>query len=151
MLLGERRRPGGHGPEVYALWEDTVVAFMAPRSGKTSALGVPFVLPAPGPVIATSIKADLWASTAVPRAGRGEVWLFDPQVITGHLQTWWWDPLAGLATVEAAHRIAAHFVLTVDDGMRTDLWGPAAQELLCALLLAAATSGRTLGDVSLAG
>ena len=31
--------------------------------------------------------------------------------------------------------------------MKKDLWGPAAQDLLCALLLAAASSGRTLRDV----
>lgn len=148
LLLGGLTWPGRSGPEVYASWEDTVVAFMAPRSGKTTALGVPFVLSAPGPVIATSIKADLWAATAALRAEHGGVWLFDPQAITGQPQTWWWDPLAGLASVEAAHRIAAHFVLTVDDGMRRDLWGPAAQDLLCALLLAAAASGRTLRDVA---
>ena len=44
--------------------------------------------------------------------------------------------------------MASHFVLTVDDGPARDLWGPAAQELLCALLLAAAASGRSLRDVS---
>jgi type IV secretory pathway TraG/TraD family ATPase VirD4 len=36
----------------------------------------------------------------------------------------------------------------VDDGRQKDLWGPAAQELLCALVLAAAgASGRSLRDV----
>jgi type IV secretory pathway TraG/TraD family ATPase VirD4 len=44
--------------------------------------------------------------------------------------------------------MAAHFVLTVADSRRRDLWGPAAQELLCALLLAAASSARSLRDVS---
>src|SRR5260370_21954654 len=125
-----------------------LIASMAPRSGKTSALGVPQGLSAPGPVVATSIKAALWAATAEARAETGRVWLFDPQAITGLRQEWWWNPLAGLATVEAAHRMASHFVLTVDDGTRRDLWGPAAQDLLCALLLAAATSGRPLRDVS---
>ena len=74
------------------------------------------------------------------------MWLFDPQRITGSRQRWWWNPLAGLATVEAAHRLAAHFVLTVDDNTRRDLWGPAAQDLLCALFLAAASSGRSLRE-----
>src|SRR6266487_3193209 len=53
-----------------------------------------------------------------------------------------------MTTVEAAHRMAAHFVLTVADGRRRDLWGPAAQELLCALFLAAAASARSLRDVA---
>ena len=120
---------------------------MAPRSGKTTALSIPYVLSAPGAVVATSNKADLWAATAQLRAESGStVWLFDPQRITGGGQRWWWNPLAGLATVEAAHRIASHFVLTIDDSTRRDLWGPAAQDLLCAVLLAAASSGRSLRE-----
>ena len=120
---------------------------MAPRSGKTTALSIPYVLSAPGAVVATSNKADLWAATAQLRAQAGStVWLFDPQRITGSRQRWWWNPLAGLATVEAAHRLAAHFVLTVDDNTKRDLWGPAAQDLLCALFLAAASSGRSLRE-----
>jgi type IV secretory pathway TraG/TraD family ATPase VirD4 len=149
LVLGDLMQPAGRGPALYASWEDTIVAFMAPRSGKTTAMGVPYVLSAPGPVVATSIKADLWAATAQPRAARsGKAWLFDPQHIACQPQEWWWDPLRGLATVEAAHRMAAHFVLTVADGRQRDLWGPAAQELLCALFLAAAASGRSLRDVA---
>jgi type IV secretory pathway TraG/TraD family ATPase VirD4 len=153
LELGRLLRPGRQaatGPAVFASWEDTVVAFMAPRSGKTTAQAIPFVLSAPGAVIATSNKADLWAATAALRgAGTGgQVWLFDPQQITHQPQNWWWDPLAGLATVEDAHRLAGHFVLTVADEHRRDLWGPAAQDLLAALFLAAATSGHTLHDVA---
>src|SRR6202043_1951265 len=48
--------------------------------------------------------------------------------------------------VETAHRLASHFVLTVEDPAKRELWGPAAQTLLTALYLAAATSGRTLND-----
>jgi type IV secretory pathway TraG/TraD family ATPase VirD4 len=149
LVLGRLLRPGGRrGPEVLASWEDTVVAFMAPRSGKTTALAIPFVLSAPGAVIATSNKPDLWAATAQLRARTGRVWLFDPQRITHQPQAWWWDLLAGLATVEDAHRLAGHFVLTVADESRRDLWGPAAQDLLAALFLAAASSGHTLHDVA---
>jgi len=147
LLLGDLKRPAGRGPALFASWEDTITAFMAPRSGKTTALSIPYVLSAPGAVVATSNKADLWAATAQLRAGSGStVWLFDPQRITGSQQRWWWNPLAGLASVEAAHRLAAHFVLTVDDNTKRDLWGPAAQDLLCALFLAAASSGRSLRE-----
>ena len=147
LLLGDLKRPSGRGPALFASWEDTITAFMAPRSGKTTALSIPYVLSAPGAVVATSNKADLWAATAQLRAQAGStVWLFDPQRITGSRQRWWWNPFAGLATVEAAHRLAAHFVLTVDDNTKRDLWGPAAQDLLCALFLAAASSGRSLRE-----
>ena len=147
LLLGDLKKPAGRGPALFASWEDTITAFMAPRSGKTTALSIPYVLSAPGAVVATSNKADLWAATAQLRTESGStVWLFDPQRITGTRQAWWWNPLAGLATVEAAHRLASHFVLTVDDSSRRDLWGPAAQDLLCALFLAAASSGRSLRE-----
>ena len=56
LLLGRLQQPGGDGPDLYASWEDTLLAFMGPRSGKTTALGIPYVLSAPGPVVATSIK-----------------------------------------------------------------------------------------------
>ena len=149
LALGELLRPGGRrGPGVFASWEDTVVAFMAPRSGKTTAQAIPFVLSAPGPAIATSNKSDLWAATAALRGAAGLVWLFDPQRITRQPQAWWWDLLAGLRTVEDAHRLAGHFVLTVADEHRRDIWGPAAQDLLSALFLAAASSGHTLHDVA---
>ena len=149
LALGQLMQPGGRsGPTVFASWEDTVVAFMAPRSGKTTAQAIPFVLTAPGAVIATSNKSDLWAATAALRAASGRVWLFDPQRITHQPQAWWWDLLRGLRTVEDAHRLAGHFVLTVADENRRDLWGPAAQDLLAALFLAAASSGHTLHDVA---
>jgi len=64
---------------------------MAPRSGKTTALSIPYVLSAPGAVVATSNKADLWAATAQLRAQAGStVWLFDPQRITGSRQRVHW-------------------------------------------------------------
>jgi type IV secretory pathway TraG/TraD family ATPase VirD4 len=151
LVLGDVLLPGDRsGPTLFASFEDTVVAFMAPRSGKTTTQSIPHVLSAPGPVIATSNKADLWSAIATVRANRtsGKIWLFDPQHITYQPQDWWWNPLAGLSTVEDAHRLAGHFVLTVDDGQKKDLWGLAAQDLLCALFLAAATSGRSLHHVA---
>src|ERR1022692_4848148 len=46
-------------------------------------------------------------------------------------------------------RPPSHFVLTVEDPGRRDLWGPAAQTLLTCLFLAAATSGRTMHEPAL--
>ena len=97
----------------------------------------PRTSPTPGP-----------ATSALRAQETGErVWTFDPQRIAHAPQSWWWNPLRGLDTVEEAERLAGHFVLTVDDERSKDIWGPAAQELLAALLLAAKVSGGTLGDV----
>jgi type IV secretory pathway TraG/TraD family ATPase VirD4 len=139
----------GAGPVLYSSWEDVVLAYMAPRSGKSTALAIPAVLSAPGAAIATSNKADVWAATAVIRANETSqrVWTFDPQHIAWASRTWWWDPLSDLTSVEEAERFAGHFVLTVDDERSKDIWGPAAQELLAALLLAARGCGGTMHDV----
>ena len=148
LLLGHLKLPRGRGPALYASWEDTTIAVMAPRSGKTTALAIPSVLSAPGPVAATSVRADLWAATSQLRASAGGTcWVFDPQRVTGTPRSWWWNPLGGLATKEAATRLAAHFVVFVEDDSRRDIWGPAAKDLLCALFLAAGSCGRTLRDV----
>ena len=148
LALG-RLGSGHHGRVLFSSWEDVVLAYMAPRSGKSTALAIPAVLSAPGAVIATSNKADVWSATAAIRADETHqrVWTFDPQRIAWAPQTWWWDPLADLTSVEEAERLASHFVLTVEDERSKDIWGPAAQELLAALMLAARACGGTMHDV----
>ena len=149
LLLGRLKQPAGDGPRLFASWEDTLLVFFGPRGGKTTSLGVPYVLSAPGPVVATSVKADLWAVTVELRAASGSrTWTFDPQAVTAAGRRFWVDMLAGLNSVEAANRMAGHFVLTIDDASKKDIWGPAAQDLITSLLLAAASSSRTLHAVS---
>jgi type IV secretory pathway TraG/TraD family ATPase VirD4 len=150
VLLGRLRSRRGSGAELRASWEDVVLAVMAPRAGKTTALAVPAIIDAPGPVVATSNKADLWAATASVRArdSGAPVWVFDPQRITGVDRTWWWNPLRGVTTVEEAHRLAGHFIQEVRAGQGDrDFWTSAALDLLTGLLLAASLSGRGLDEV----
>jgi len=80
----------GRAP-VYKFWEDVAVVFMGPRSNKTSAIAVPGILSAPGAVVATSKKPDLWMLTAALRAEVGDVYVLDPQRIAFVPQTWWWN------------------------------------------------------------
>jgi type IV secretory pathway TraG/TraD family ATPase VirD4 len=139
-----------NGPVLRATWEDVLLAVMAPRAGKTTALAVPAILGAPGAVIATSNKSDLWAATAALRADTtGEtVWTFDPQHVVHGAQTWWWNPLGAVDNVEEAYRLAGHFVQEIrGERLDRDFWSQAAHDLLTSLLLAAATSGRTLSSV----
>jgi type IV secretory pathway TraG/TraD family ATPase VirD4 len=145
--LGRLRRGG---PLLRASWEDVVLAICAPRSGKTTCLAVPAVLDAPGPVIATSNKADLWTHTALLRGqDTGEqVWTFDPQRVTRGEQSFVWDALAGISTVADARRLAGHFIQevrrTADQG---DFWDRDAEDLLTGLLLAAALNRSPLSQV----
>jgi type IV secretory pathway TraG/TraD family ATPase VirD4 len=148
VLLGSHRRRRGTGPRMYAGWEDVLLAIMAPRSGKTTALAVTAVLNAPGAALATSNKGDLWATTAADRTEHGTVWTFDPQQITHTPQTWWVDLLAAVETVEDALRLADHFVqeIRTQEG-NDDFWAKGALDLLASLILAAAVSTGSLDSV----
>ncbi|WP_067819977.1 type IV secretory system conjugative DNA transfer family protein [Actinomadura kijaniata] len=145
MLLGELEPDG---LELRASWEDVILAFMAPRSGKTTALAVPMALRAPGAVLLTSIKPDVYAVTRAARARRGTVWVFDMQGIAHTQQGMWWDMLAQARTLEGARRLAGHFITaSVDAASRRDFWFSAAGNTLTALFYAAACTGRTVNDV----
>ena len=140
-------RLGRH--DLFAAEEDVLLHIAGPRSNKTSALVVPAVLSAPGPLIATSNKVDLHILTCGLRAQVGRVFIFDPQHIAGVAQTWWWNPLAAIRDVSDAHHLVAHFSHTVGAGHeRADpYFTKGAERLLAQLCLAAAVSGHHLRDV----
>ena len=141
------------GRPAYMSWEDVALVIMGPRSNKTSAIAVPTVLSAPGLVVATSNKADLWALTSGMRGNAGPVWTFDPQRIAHAEQTWWWNPLRSIADadpaerVEAAARLAGHFVGTIAGERKDPFFHAAAEQVLTATLLAAALSGGSMRQV----
>ncbi len=133
------------GRDVRMSWEDVALIIMGPRSNKTSALAVPAVRTAPGLAVATSNKADLWALTSGSRAELGPVWVFDPQDIAYHPQRWWWwDPLRAIREVpdphrvEAANRLAGHFMATIGGTRRDPFFHAAGEQVLTGTLLAAA-------------
>jgi type IV secretion system protein VirD4 len=132
------------GRDVFMSWEDVALIIMGPRSNKTSALAVPAVRTAPGLAVATSNKADLWALTSGSRAELGPVWVFDPQDIAYHPQQWWWDPLRAIREVpdphrvEAAARLAGHFMATIGGTRRDPFFHAAGEQVLTGTLLAAA-------------
>src|SRR3954447_16351064 len=72
-----RRQALGRRP-LYATLEDVVLAVAPPRSGKTAWLGGA-VIDAPGAVVATSTKTDLYEYTGLLRALRGPVHVFNPE------------------------------------------------------------------------
>ncbi|NKT91638.1 type IV secretory system conjugative DNA transfer family protein [Rhodococcus hoagii] len=73
-----------------------MVALAGTRMGKTVAIAVPAVLSAPGAVIVTTNKPDLYPLTRGGRERFGQVWVFDLQGVTGTEQmNFWWNPLRG--------------------------------------------------------
>lgn len=141
------------GEDVWMSWEDVALIIMGPRSNKTSAIAVPSVLSAPGLVVATSNKADLWALTRGLRGNAGPVWTFDPQQIAYAEQTWWWNPLRSIRDapeanrVEAAARLAGHFMSTIGGTRRDPFFHAAGEQVLTGTLLAAALSGKSIRKV----
>ena len=123
-----------------------------PRSGKTTALVIPNVLAAPGPVVATSTKLDVLSATLAERQRVGRCWLLDPtgtvRVPLGVTPIRWspvcaaarWDDslvsaraMVGASRPQARAGEAAH-------------WTERAEALLAPLLHAAACAG---GDMAL--
>ena len=147
LALGHVDTGNGPGPMVYAGWEDVVLAVMAPRSGKTTSVAIPAICSAPGAVVATSNKLDILYTAALRQKITGvPPWVFDPQGVARTPQTWWWDPLDAVTTVEEAERLAGHFIAEVEDE-KDSIWSKSATELLSGLLLAANLTRSTITQV----
>jgi type IV secretion system protein VirD4 len=127
-----------------------VIALGPTQSHKTAGLAVPSVLEWDGPVLAASVKSDLVRATVDQRWGRGEVYLYDPVGVTG-LDRNTWSPLARCGTWHGAYRMAQALVGAGRAGGHAtpdaDFLANMAPTLLAPLLLAAAVSGRSMGDV----
>jgi len=139
-----------HNQTLYGSHEDMHVDIWGPRTGKTTSRAVPAILNAVGPVLVTSNKRDVVDATRDPRATAGQVWVFDPQGISGEsAQRWWWNPLSYVTDEVKAAKLAEHFASgSRDPSARTDAYfDPAGQDLLAALLLAAALDQRPITDV----
>jgi type IV secretion system protein VirD4 len=141
------RFPQGPGP-VIASHEDVGSMICGPRANKTSAVVVPAILTAPGPLITTSNKPDTYILTAIGRRRLGRVFVGDPQGIVGAEQDWWVDLLDGIEDMADALEVAQHFTSTVtSENDSQPYFGKGAQRLLAQLMLAAAVSGGHLREV----
>ena len=136
------------GPELRGSDEDTVLAVMAPRAGKTTATAVPIMLEAPGAALLTSNKADAYAITKRARERVGTVLTLDPQGVAHAEREMWVDLPADARTIEGAQRLSGHFTTAAADAAgKMDFWTQAARNTLTALFHAAAISGGTVADV----
>ena len=122
------------------------------QSGKTTGLAVPAILEWPGPVVATSTKGDLLADTLAWRATLGPVHVFDPAATTPYERAGW-SPLAGCETWPGAMlrswELAMAGKAAVGGTMSLgDFWFASAAKALGPYLLAAAGTGRDMGDVA---
>lgn len=139
------------GERLYASFEDTCVDIWGSRAGKSSTRAIPVILTAPGAVLATSNKPDLVSVCAKVRALVGNVLVFDPQGICGHVTspTVFFNPLASVKTIEDARDVARIFEETTAeaDAKKDAFFNPAGLTLVTDLMFAAALAGRHLDVV----
>ena len=127
-----------------------VIALGPTQSQKSSGLTIPAILEWDGPVLAACVKPDLIRTTIGRRWQKGEVFLYDPAGATG-MEANTWSPLPRCETWEGAYRVALSLVNASRQASRADreleAIPGATTNLLAAMLLAAAISGRTMSDV----
>lgn len=156
-LLIRRPQPGRLtlgtvGKRLVATEQRHSVAVIGPTgTGKTTGFAIPALREWDGPVIATSIRADLLEGTIDQRRRAGEVWVYDPTASTVEPSAGW-SPLRACRDWQQALRMAAWLVSTARAGERgglqdSDFWYAVAQKLLGPLLFAAARSGASMRDV----
>jgi type IV secretory pathway TraG/TraD family ATPase VirD4 len=137
--------------------ELSVMILGPPRSGKTSALIIPNVLAANGPVVSTSTKPDVLDATAASRSEVGTCRLFDPTgSVTpgGAVEALRWSPLQACGTWDGAMATARALVqVAASSGSRgmvrpeSSHWNERAQAMLGPLLYAAALDGSDMRTV----
>jgi len=127
--------------------EEHVLVMAPPRTGKTGLLAK-LILHYPGPVVATTTKADVFELTSGVRAHRGPVRVFNPQSIGGVPSTFRWNPIEGCLDEAVAIRRADGFANAVSLKGTEDasFWSSKASSYLRALFHAAALAD---GDMRL--
>jgi type IV secretion system protein VirD4 len=134
---------------VWSSVEDVTIVFGGPRTGKTQWLAGR-VLDAPGAVLVTSTRTDLYELCAPLRGRRGLVFVFNAVGLAGLASTITFDPLTGctdpvIATERATDMIAA--TSKHSQGGDREFWQAQARRVLAALLHAAALGRRSMRDV----
>ena len=129
--------------------EEHLLVMAPPRTYKTAFLA-DVILRYPGPVIATTTKADIHALTSAVRAQLGPVHVFNPQYIGGVPSTFCWSPVDGCQDPATAIRRADAFAFAVSQKGVEDgtFWSAKASDYLRGYFCAAALSGQDLRAVA---
>ncbi|MFI9214334.1 type IV secretory system conjugative DNA transfer family protein [Streptomyces sp. NPDC053253] len=135
------------GVELRGSDEDTFVAIMAPRAGKSTSLAIPVAEEAPGALLMTSNKADVYAATMNSRAQIGQIFVMDTQGVAQAERKMWIDLIAQAETLEGAERLASHFTNQITSEQADPFWSQAAADLLTGLFRAAWWDGATIREV----
>ncbi|HZM82933.1 MAG TPA: TraM recognition domain-containing protein [Candidatus Limnocylindrales bacterium] len=131
---------------VWTTCEESTLRIGIPGTGKTAELACR-VIDAPGGVVVTSTAADLYQLTALLRARRGPVRVFNPSGIGNIPSTLCWSPLSGCHDPVVAARRATDLMGPASDSAEGERWAVQGRRVLAVLLHAAALGGYRLADV----
>jgi type IV secretion system protein VirD4 len=122
--------------------EEHLLVMAPPRTFKTAFLA-DVILRYPGPVIATTTKADVYQLTRAVRSWRGPVHVFNPHYIGGVPSTFCWSPVDGCEDPATAIRRADAFAFAVSQKGVEDggFWSSKASDYLRGYFHAAALAG----------
>jgi len=138
------------GRLVAAEARQSAIVIAPTQSLKTTGLAIPAILEWDGPVLAASVKTDLLRDTLARRQHLGAVTIYDPTQTTA-LPDAGWTPLSGCGTWQGAQRTAAWLCAAAQPGRSSlsdaDFWYSAAAKLLAPVLLAAAATKASMGEV----
>jgi type IV secretion system protein VirD4 len=140
------------GGLVFGRREEAALVLGPPRSGKTTAIVVPNVLAACGPVLVASTKRDILDVTWRARDRSGCCGLFDPGgnvEVPAKVVPVGWSPLPSSATFDGALLVVEAMVGAARPGAHhgEGHWVERASALLAPMFHAAAIDGRSLREV----
>ena len=157
--LAEQRKPGAADVawkvgtsrliEIFISIEESVLLLGPPRSGKGLRVLIDAILDWPGPLITTSTTTDNLRATRARRAQLGNVYVFDPQKLSGEANQVRISPITGCEDpLTAVQRAAALIAGTGMSSGKNAEWAEKAKTQLSALLCAAALDRRTVQDLA---
>ena len=129
--------------------EEHLLVMAPPRTYKTAFLA-DVIMEYPGPVIATTTKADIYTLTSAVRSEIGPVHVFNPQHIGGVPSTFCWNPIDGCEDPATAIRRADAFAFAVSQNGVEDgsFWSAKASDYLRGYFHAAALASYDLRAVA---
>jgi type IV secretion system protein VirD4 len=117
------------------------VALIGPTGSGKTALATAAIATWDGPVVAVSVKRDLYDATAAVRATKGELAVFDPGAAT-NLATARWSPLTSMSTSSGALRTGRALAQAIPRSGVTnaEYWAKHGEKLLGAFMCLAGLS-----------
>lgn len=127
---------------------DSYLVLAPPQTMKSGILSC-WAADAPGALLATSSRGDLYRHTALPRSGNGDLWVLNADRFAGIPANFSWSPVTGCGNPQTAIRRAGDLMAASPrDTSGKDRWHEQrGAELLRYMLHAAAADGASMHEV----